>query len=86
MLVPTIKDAGAAATAAHHLYNDATNQIATELDTLHQQLAGAMSPEQRDWFARLADRLRGIGKDPADPVPVIVDPRAVPHPTPARST
>ncbi len=72
--------------ADHHLYNDATNQIATELETLHQQLAGSMSPEQRNWFTRLSDRLRSLGKDPADPVPAVVDPRATPHPTPARTT
>jgi len=75
--------------AERHLYNDATNQIATELDVLHQQLNTVASPEQRDWLTRLAARLRAIGRDPADPVPAVVDPRdrasTTPVPTPIHS-
>lgn len=53
--------------------NDATNEIASDLEALRAQIAGGLSAEEAaDVVAKLDGlkaRLVALGQDPADPVP-----------------
>jgi hypothetical protein len=51
----------------------ATNEVATVVDALRNQLKTSMTPEEvsnaKDTLSGVSARLRGIAKNPDDPVP-----------------